>query len=251
VLGAAFGSSAAERMPEFLRVYALGLSAILHVFDGQPSLALALIQGRASSEDHAQCFPLQRASAYLQLGEDRQALAATDGCVALGAGHSLATFPSVLLRRAIAYERIGAADAADAAFEQAFQLIHVSGAATPMLNLPAETAALLSARLRARRPELAAAIDRLDELRAAIPRVNAPSFVAPILSRREAVIARHLRTEETAFEIADALYVSHNTVKTQIRSLYAKLGVTSREQAVALLERAGFYLRPEEPATGE
>jgi LuxR family maltose regulon positive regulatory protein len=37
----------------------------------------------------------------------------------------------------------------------------------------------------------------------------------------------------SAREIADQLYVSHNTVKTQIKSIYRKLGVATRADAVA------------------
>ena len=34
-------------------------------------------------------------------------------------------------------------------------------------------------------------------------------------------------------EIADSLYISRNTIKTHVRALYFKLGVSSREEAVA------------------
>ena len=33
-------------------------------------------------------------------------------------------------------------------------------------------------------------------------------------------------------QIAATLYISRNTVKTQLRSVYQKLGVTSRAQAI-------------------
>lgn len=33
-------------------------------------------------------------------------------------------------------------------------------------------------------------------------------------------------------EVADALYISRNTIKTHTRALYAKLGVGTREEAV-------------------
>ena len=38
-------------------------------------------------------------------------------------------------------------------------------------------------------------------------------------------------------ELADHLYVSENTVKTQLRSLYGKLGVRNRAQASAYAGR--------------
>jgi LuxR family maltose regulon positive regulatory protein len=36
----------------------------------------------------------------------------------------------------------------------------------------------------------------------------------------------------TYLQIATTLYISRNTVKTQLRSVYQKLGVTSRSQAI-------------------
>lgn len=59
-----------------------------------------------------------------------------------------------------------------------------------------------------------------------------------LLSTRElAVLEQLMRTGATS-EIAAALVVSGNTVKTQIRSIYRKLGVSGREDAIAVaLER--------------
>ena len=43
---------------------------------------------------------------------------------------------------------------------------------------------------------------------------------------------RLLPTYLTAAEMADRLYVTPNTVRTQIQALYGKLGATSRAEAV-------------------
>ncbi|GAA1864225.1 LuxR C-terminal-related transcriptional regulator [Myceligenerans crystallogenes] len=60
----------------------------------------------------------------------------------------------------------------------------------------------------------------------------------PELTRREQVVLQGLMNlDETLEQIADSLFVTRNTVKSQVRSLYRKLGVTSREAAV---ERAAL-----------
>lgn len=63
------------------------------------------------------------------------------------------------------------------------------------------------------------------------------SVLSPVvLTDREHVVLNALVTMSSTAEIAAALYVSVNTVKSQLRSVYKKLGVSSREEA---LRRAG------------
>jgi len=52
------------------------------------------------------------------------------------------------------------------------------------------------------------------------------------VSKTELRVLRYLPTHLTAQEIAGELYVSANTVKTHMRTLYAKLGAHSRAEAV-------------------
>jgi LuxR family maltose regulon positive regulatory protein len=61
---------------------------------------------------------------------------------------------------------------------------------------------------------------------------------SPLASLTEAELRvwTHVATRETYQEIADALYLSPATVKSHLRSIYRKLGVGSRREAVALLE---------------
>lgn len=59
-----------------------------------------------------------------------------------------------------------------------------------------------------------------------------------LLSKRELAVLEQLMQTPSVSDIAAALVVSSNTVKSQLRSIYRKLGVTSREDAVAVtLER--------------
>ena len=56
------------------------------------------------------------------------------------------------------------------------------------------------------------------------------------LTERESDLLAMLPTGMTNRELAAYLYVSENTVKTQLRGLFAKLGVRNRVQAVALAD---------------
>jgi LuxR family maltose regulon positive regulatory protein len=53
------------------------------------------------------------------------------------------------------------------------------------------------------------------------------------LSERELDVLRHIAAGLSYQEIAQASVVSINTVKTQVKSLYSKLGVHSRDDAIA------------------
>jgi LuxR family transcriptional regulator, maltose regulon positive regulatory protein len=52
------------------------------------------------------------------------------------------------------------------------------------------------------------------------------------LTERELTVLRLLGGELTARQMAESLYVAPNTVRTQIKSIYRKLGVSSRGAAV-------------------
>ncbi|MGH9214402.1 MAG: LuxR C-terminal-related transcriptional regulator [Acidimicrobiales bacterium] len=60
------------------------------------------------------------------------------------------------------------------------------------------------------------------------------------LTEREAAVLRYLPSWSTNREIAAKLDISANTMKTHLRSVYRKLGVRSRSDAVAAARRAGL-----------
>ena len=60
---------------------------------------------------------------------------------------------------------------------------------------------------------------------------NQDRLIEP-LSDRELTVLRYLTSRLDATEIADALYISVNTVRSHIKAIYRKLGVTTRADAV-------------------
>ena len=63
---------------------------------------------------------------------------------------------------------------------------------------------------------------------------------APQLSERELEVARLMSEGMSNQEIADALFVSEGTVKVDIRSLYQKLDVHNRAQAIRIVAEHGL-----------
>jgi DNA-binding CsgD family transcriptional regulator len=73
----------------------------------------------------------------------------------------------------------------------------------------------------------AAKEDYRELLRAPLIRAHPAS-----LTERELVVLRLLGSELSTRQMAQSLYVAPDTVRTHIKSIYRKLGVTSRKQAV-------------------
>ena len=72
-----------------------------------------------------------------------------------------------------------------------------------------------------------------------VPTQRPPVAAAP-LTRRERVILSNLDEDVTLEEIASKLFVTRNTVKSQVRSVYKKLGVSTRADAVACARQYGL-----------
>jgi LuxR family maltose regulon positive regulatory protein len=107
-------------------------------------------------------------------------------------------------------------------------------------ELSTEIAGILLARphLGTLRDEAAALQRHVDELR------EHPAGRAATLTAAELRLLPLLTTHLSFRQIADHLYVSRNTVKTQAISVYRKLGVASRTEAIDRAIEIGL-LRPE------
>lgn len=93
-----------------------------------------------------------------------------------------------------------------------------------------------------RLPELAAEVDReLDEAKGKA----AEGELLSSPSDAELAVLRLLATDLTAREIGGRLYLSANTVRSHTRSLYRKLGVGTRADAVARATALGLLEQAE------
>jgi LuxR family maltose regulon positive regulatory protein len=86
-------------------------------------------------------------------------------------------------------------------------------------------------------PELVARVERRLRL---MPTRVARTPYAEDLSERELAVLRLLATDLTQREIGEALYVSFNTVKTHVKSIFRKLDVATRPDAVARARELGL-----------
>jgi LuxR family maltose regulon positive regulatory protein len=134
----------------------------------------------------------------------------------------------------------------------------------PWLNLQARIALARAAVLRGNRVEASALVDeasailevtpgavrvveQLADLRREVAtRDRAQTFGPSSLTTAELRVLQLLPTHLSVAEIADRLYVSRNTVKSQTIAIYRKLGTSSRGGAVELAVAAGLLHAPAE-----
>jgi LuxR family transcriptional regulator, maltose regulon positive regulatory protein len=144
------------------------------------------------------------------------------------------------LLEAIARDALGDRGAAERALERALDLAEPDGLLLLFLLHPAP--GLLEPQARHRTAH-AALISEILSLLAGRKLAPAPAGPRPLpepLSESEIRVLRYLPTNLTAPEIAGELYVSLNTVKTHVRSVYAKLGTHRRAEAVARARGLGL-----------
>jgi LuxR family maltose regulon positive regulatory protein len=94
-----------------------------------------------------------------------------------------------------------------------------------------------------RRPDLGILPAQVDELRSEVDKadtVHGGTVGVSSLTTAELRLLPLLPTHLTYAEIAERLYLSPHTIKTQASSIYRKLGVSSRNQAIQHLQQTGL-----------
>lgn len=149
------------------------------------------------------------------------------------AGPRLAAAADLLL--AAASLELGDRPRAESALRRFTAISEVHGIASPLVLLaPGPRDAVLGLA-----DELGVAAATLDLWRG-MPSPFRPSATRVTLTRREIDVLAQLRTTGSLPEVAAALNVSSNTVKTQVRTMYRKLGVSTREDALRVAYLQGL-----------
>ena len=86
-------------------------------------------------------------------------------------------------------------------------------------------------------------VEWADELAERLGRLRAAGDAAVELTAAERRVLEQLPTHRSLVEIGEHLYVSRNTVKTHTLSIYRKLGVSGRSEAVARARELGLLSR--------
>ncbi len=135
---------------------------------------------------------------------------------------------------------LGNSDAADPLLAAALALGKIEGFVVALADDLTELRPRITLLLRSGRIEdfEQAVLDRL-ERDAAVAIAN--DHTSGPLSSRELTVVRYLASRLTNKEIASELCVSTNTVKTHVKRIYQKLGVSSRLEAVTEARRLGVF----------
>jgi LuxR family maltose regulon positive regulatory protein len=189
-------------------------------------------------EHHALCPERFMARLALQHGDLRGADLALGDCELIGENHSPRTLIDVqLLRGAIELER-GDLTRSDLNIDRALHAMARTGVRSPFRHIPPPLLSRLAQR----------AIERpqTDEIRRILGLViqATQGFVHGMepLSERERLVLVYVERRLTVAQIASELFISPNTVKTHLRRLYRKLGVTTREEAIRKARSLGLHI---------
>ena len=145
-----------------------------------------------------------------------------------------------LLLKASADDALGDIGASSRALERALDLAEPDGLLLPFLLHPAPGLLERHSRLRTAHASLISQI--LNSLSGRPPAAR-PEDAEPLqeaLSEAELRVLRYLPTNLRGPEIAAQLFVSLNTIRAHLRSVYAKLGVHSRTEAVNRARELGL-----------
>ena len=189
----------------------------------------------ALDEQEARSGEVRNADAVICLAEGEPAAALSALASALDGTAPVIGYTTVMeahLLAGLAHRHLGEQRAANQAVEHALALAEQDRVVLPFVMT--DSAELLETLPRLETAHAALLADILDLVHGSslVAKDQSASPLIEELSPGELRVLRYLPTNLTRREIASGLSVSPNTVSTQIRSIYAKLGVADRSAAV-------------------
>jgi LuxR family maltose regulon positive regulatory protein len=153
-------------------------------------------------------------------------------------GRRLRYMIEIRIMQALAHHARGAADDALDALREAVTLSEHTGLLRVFLDEGAVLAGLL--KKLARGADYTSHVYHLLNRIANLPAESKPADPLPMLfSKKEKQVVGHIVGGSSNQEIAEALFISANTLNSHMKSIYSKLGVNSRLQAVERLRKLG------------
>jgi LuxR family transcriptional regulator, maltose regulon positive regulatory protein len=227
-----------DRPPRLLAGGARAARARLLAAAGDDEAAVATLGEDADGREPVEAVGLARLQ--LARGEPAAAVATLAPLLAGPPGRPPAAQPSLAIQASLvdaaATQELGDHDAAARSLRRALDLAGPEGFRRAFVEGGTPVRALLVDHLRRERSHRALADTLLARLRDATGATSPPGAAAAALveplSEREQVVLRYLPSTLSAGEIADELFVSLNTVKTHIKSIYRKLDTNRRWDAV-------------------
>jgi len=217
--------------PNLITVRARALQMLVLVRLGETEPAGQVLAGLTDQE--CQQGEVRIAEAALRLAQDNpRAAVAALAPVLNSSGHPTGWLTRAFLLEASARDALGDQGAAGRAVERALDLAEPDGWLLPFVLHPVPGLLERQARRGSAHAALIAEIRSLLAGTRLVPQPSMPGPLAEPLSGSEIRVLRYLPTNLTAPEIARELSVSPNTVRTHIKSLYAKLGAHGRAMAV-------------------
>ncbi len=207
--------------------------------DGDAGLALELVDELTPDPHPELPIPLVRAQALVELGQPREAVRILDPYTVGTEGRRHRVWALALMSTVL--RAIGDRVEADRHLYRCLALGARSQALLPFARLGgAGFGAIL---------ERAAGLDLDPHSREFVAELTRARDSLHLLTRpvrlteRERTLLRHLVHVPSIRRLAAQLYVSPNTVKTQLRSIYRKLGVSSRADALTMSRALGLLPR--------
>jgi LuxR family transcriptional regulator, maltose regulon positive regulatory protein len=220
------------QLPELLAPLLETAEARLLAARGDVAAARASLEEKVSRTGDSAAIALLRARLALAEGEAQDALVALEAWPAEELTHlglQIEAYVLTAVARHALHDDRGAGDA----LEEALALAGPNSHRRPFLDCGSAVQVLLEQRVRWGTSHRSFAGELLAAFRRRAPTVavTRAELLEP-LSRREESVLRFLPTMMSNAEIAGELFVTSNTVKTHLKSIYRKLGVSRRRDAV-------------------